>query len=689
MALMFFLNKLKLLNDFFLQDNYFYVAETMLNCFAEIAGATNYSFARTKFTIAVEDLQVILKFVLVFLDYDAFKKIEELTDESPFKLINKPLIAESITSNMSQGIGAKVDLFFKSPSAGESVARARERAYQMMIILRFIDLDKFKINTGKLTGKSQYPGNLKAKQKLAKVCEDIFYAFVFLNDLRKFLIVNDKPMPDLISVDNKLVDKVVEAKTAVVVTLTELRASVDILKTNLQDSSYSMVMPEYDTHCGYLRKAHTISAEVPEYMRHLSAKFPDIKIMYVACDKLNKDNHFNLIRELNEVYEAQLKFITDFPSMRDKFAGKDELDKQRNKNMARFNAAFGQALAKFTAALKVFDQSLPISFKVENSNPTAEEQACELAIVNAVLTEADMLERGDCKVILVNQDQVVLAHGEIAFLIITSQEYLKNVSKAFKRIKIVSKEDIDQALKQTNKSRVMLQESYQNALSIMRGNTFSFEKNRGFIQIKNVIMQEIVLAILRITNQVFEVKQQDYVSIKITLKRIATVNKRIAIINEKLSGFSDSLAELMSVGFTLFERYHKLSGALRAAGTFSDKLKPTYPEMSPTLLDKTQELAEVLEDANQCMTACPQANDSNLFSELVKSLAEIHVKVNRIHRLVDDIKALAPKMNTINIRIESINIKYASNPHRFLTSPSTTPSISIPEEVDEKRLSLI
>jgi hypothetical protein len=105
------------------------------------------------------------------------------------------------------------------------------------------------------------------------------------------------------------------------------------------------------------------------------------------------------------------------------------------------------------------------------------------------------------------------------------------------------------------------------------------------------------------------------------------------------------------------------------------------------MLDKTQELTRLLDDANQYLTACPPVNDSNVFGELAKCLEQIHVKVYQVHGMVDEIKTLAPKLNTINVRVNIDSFKlecHSVNRHRFLSSPLTTPSK--PEEVEVKRL---
>jgi hypothetical protein len=662
---MFFLTQLKELSDFFAKEDYFYDRTVVESTFAEIAGASSFEVARTKFEITCDDLQIVLKFVVGFLDYDVYLDLEGLTDQFSLRLFNKPLLVKSSLHTMSQGIQLKID----PPEEDETPADARERQSQLMVITRIIDRNKFNESAARLTGNCNYPRIQRKQKENTEICDKIKVCFNRLDDLRKFLGETKTAASELITVSPPFVAEVVKTKTEVLNSITGLRTSIDILRTNLQRDEYSITMPEYDGKSDYLRKAQSIDEGVPKFMSLLSSKFPDKRCMYVVSEQLKKDNHYNLIRELNILYLEQLKYILEFRLLKDKFENKDVLDKQKNKNIAKFNSAFKKAVEKFENAVAFFSQALPVSFRVPQGFQLMHETSSDLAIVAENLAWADLPEQGNLKIILVNEDQVVLAHAEIAFHIVTLYEYLRNTIKAFRKIKILSKDDIDLALQAANKNKILLQETYANVMDNLLGNTYSLERNQQLVLVKTLISHDIVLRLLIITNKVFAINHHDYIKIKATLKCIASVNKKIAIANARLKEFADSLAELMARGFKLQEFYTRTAVQVVEAVAIEGRVRKAYPVMTEVMQLTMEKLVERAAQLKKYFDDCPKVDDSNHFDIVEKNLTQIFM----------DAKNILEKLG-------EIRTSFANNPHRLQLSPSMAP---IAEEREAVRLSFI
>lgn len=671
---MFFISQVKVIDDFFSEDNSFYIRSSIDNAVAKIVGAKDYETARVQFTMFCEDLQIVLKFVLGFLDHPAFKQLDKSEDLSQFKLLNKPLMAESFIHKYSEGIGAGLHIYFTKPDDSESEEHKQEREQQFLTINTYVDINKFKEHTAKLTHHGKHKKVLaKKNSELASTCQKIIKLYVNIQELRKFLIVSEIAGDKQLTASPQIIGDLAKAQINLTFDLLKIQTIIDGLSVNLDGPTYTIIMPHLNRHSAYFRRVQPVAEELITFVSKLSTKFPDKSILYVADQHLIKDNHYFLIREIILLCKNALDLIVKFPIIT--LDGDTASDKQKQKNLAKFNKKFPAAVADLNASLFAFRKATPVVFNGRSLHTDLAPPLKQITVICRSLKAEDLPVDDSIEVNLINDDLIVLAYAEISYYILILSEYLGCASESFKANRLFSRGDVDTGLIVLNKNKAIVKGNYTGLIKTLRGNTFAFENYFMLVKIHEVLTQEIDPQFIRITNKAFGLGK-DVNKILAILKEIEMLEAKLASTNEDLKRFGVLLPGMMIEGHNLQEQYIDVPQLILSLSALADVTRKNISQLPDTMQQEVETLEIVIAEIEQLYAQCPAPNDANLFHMIQHNMMLIHSKVKKAQQMIQDFNKVFLEEEKKECGSEN---NFANNRFRLKLVNDVMPTVEIEE----------
>jgi hypothetical protein len=539
-ANMFFLSQLQPLAKYFREDIYFYKKNAIELALAQIVGAPDYQTARVRFTMVCEDLQIVLKFALEFLDPYAFKSIDELQDNSEYQLANPKLLVKSIIKEGSaRGKHKELRLVFENPKRDESAADKIIREQQFEKIDAYVDLKKFTDSIAQLLGAGKNKDTPKSLDEHSLQCVNIQLLFQELLHFRRVLIVNESPTVEDVTLEPKLMEQFLKNHLQVMNTFQAIPDIISGLKYKLDEPQYNGVFSDYIPTYQSFRASQAVTDEVTNYVASLQQNFPNKKIFCVAGQPLKSDNHFHLIRDLILGYEQKLKYILAFESIK----LKSKVINQKKINADKFNKQYTIAINNLKSALTLLQCTiLPINYKTTLSSDTEQKVLTAITVISSELTVEELPKHDTLIINLVRSDCLVLAYAELSHQIESVCSYLKKANSSFKKIKLLSRKDIDTALHATDEQKTFLEAKYDAAIAELPPGNPPLKQLLN--SVSDLLTNQFNPRYLRIVASVFNVKESDFTEIRRILLQIVKLKKEITAANKTVSDFIETVTRV-------------------------------------------------------------------------------------------------------------------------------------------------